>query len=130
MAKQPKRKQVSLRIEAWQKAAALRDALAETTGRRVTITDTIDRALDCLADAHKRGAWLSPKEAGPVLEQRLRDQIASVLAQFVARALPSKHLYGITFHPNRRVVTVILEGSDGGEEPVPLLMGATEASSN
>lgn len=122
MTKQTNRKQVSLRIEAWQKAATLRDALAEKTGRNVTITDTIDRALECLADAHARGAWLSPKEAAPLLEQRLMDQIASVLAQFVARAMPDKTLAGVKFHPTRRTAVVLLEED---EARIPLLLAPT-----
>ena len=120
---QVNRRQVSLRIETWQKAVDLRDALAETSGRKVSIADTIHRGLECLADAHERGAWLSPKEAAPVLEQRLRNQLASALAQFVGRAMPDKTLSGIVFHPPGHTLTVVLEG----DVRVPLLVTPTEA---
>ena len=125
MAKQPNRRQVSLRLATWQKAAELRDPLAERSGRRVTIGDTIDRGLDCLADAHERGAWLSPREAAPILERRLQDQIASALAQFVARAMPDRSLAGITIDRKRRTAVVLLEDVD---EPIRLLLSATEAA--
>ncbi len=120
---QVNRRQVSLRIETWRKATDLRDSLAEVSGRKVSIADTIHRGLECLADAHARGAWLSPKEAAPVLEQRLRSQLASALAQFVGRAMPDKTLSGIVFHPPGHTLTVILEG----DVRVPLLVAPTEA---
>jgi hypothetical protein len=124
MAKQPNRRQVSLRLDTWRKAVELRDKLAEKSGRRVAISDTIDRGLACLADAYDRGAWLSPKEAAPVWEQRLQDQIASVLAQFIARAMPEHSLEGIVIDSNRRTAIVLLGDL---EEPIPLLLAATEA---
>lgn len=124
MAKQPNRRQVSLRLDTWRKAVELRDKLAEKSGRRVAISDTIDRGLECLADAYNRGAWLSPQEAAPVWEQRLQDQIASVLAQFVARAMPDRSLEGIVIDSNRRTAIVLLGDL---EERIPLLLAATEA---
>lgn len=124
MAKEPNRRQVSLRLDTWRKAVELRDRLAEKSGRRVAISDTIDRGLDCLADAYDRGAWLSPQEAAPAWEQRLQDQIASVLAQFVARAMPECSLEGIVIDRNRRTAVVILGEPD---KPIPLLLAATEA---
>ena len=121
------RRQISLRTSVWKKASQLRDALASVSGRKVAISDTIDRALDCLEDAHSRGAWLSPKEAGPVLEERLRKEVISVLTQFVARTMPDRLLRGVTFQP---------AGMPGGggtlyvhldeEVTVPMLMGAGE----
>ena len=124
MVKQPNRRQVSLRLDTWQKAVELRDKLAEKSGRRVAISDTIDRGLECLADAYERGAWLSPREAAPVWEQRLQDQIASVLAQFVARAMPDRSLEGIQIDRKRRTAVVLLGDVD---EPIPLLLAVTEA---
>ena len=56
------------------------------------------------------------------MKQRLRDQIASALAQFVARAMPDRTLKGIAFHPTERTAVVIL---DDGE--FPLLLAPTEA---
>ena len=127
MAKQPNRRQVSLRLDTWRKAVELRDKLAAKAGRRVAISDTIDRGLECLADAYDRGAWLSPQEAAPVWEQRLQDQIASVLAQFVARAMPDRSLEGIVIDRNQRTAVVLLRGAD---EPIPLLLAATEAQAS
>lgn len=124
---QENRRQISLRASVWLKATRLKEALAATSGRRVTITDTVDRALDCLADAHSRGAWLSPEEAAPLLEERLRKEVVSVLAQFIARAMPDRNLAGVTFKPAAH------RGGGGtlyvhlDNNTVPMLMGAAEA---
>ena len=103
---QRSRRQVSIATEDYRRLAVLRDFLAEKTGVKVSITGTIARTIDCLEDAHERGAWLSPREAAPVLEQRHRDKLASVLAQFVARACPEKQLKGIAFDPENGTMTV------------------------
>ena len=110
--RQPNRRQVSLRNVDFEKATTLRDAITEKSGRKITISDTVGRALDCLTDAHAQGAWLSPQEAAPVLEQRHRDQMASVLAQFVARACPEKKLKGIAFDSANGMLTVIFDEGD------------------
>ena len=109
---QSKRKQVSLRAADFEKATGLRDAITKNSGRKVTISDTVARALDCLEDAHARGAWLSPREAAPVLEQRHRDRLASVIAQFVARACPEKTLRGIAFDTKTAMMTVHFDQDD------------------
>ena len=78
----------------------LRDSMAEKTGTRVTITDTITRTIDCLEDAIQRGAWLSPREAAPVLEQRAPRQAGQRLgAVHCAHACPEKRLKRIAFDP-------------------------------
>ena len=122
--KQPSRHQVSVRTVDFEKATALRDAITEKSGRKITISDTVARALDCLKDAHARGAWLSPSEAAPVLEQRHRDQVASVLAQFIARACPEKRLKGIAFDPANEMMTVTFDESD------PIALWAGEAAAH
>ena len=122
--KQPSRHQVSVRNVDFEKTTALRDALAEKSGRKVTISDTLSRALDCLEDAHKRNAWLSPREAAPVLEQRHRDQVASVLAQFIARACPEKRLKGIAFDSANEMMSVTFDEGD------PIALWAGEAAAH
>ena len=122
--KQPSRRQVSLRNVDFEKATALRDAITEKSGRKITISDTVARALDCLKDAHARGAWLSPSEAAPVLEQRHRDQVASVLAQFIARACPEKMLRGIAFDSANEMMTVTFDQGD------PIALWAGEAAAH
>ena len=110
--KQPSRHQVSVRTVDFEKATALRDAITEKSGRKITISDTVARALACLEDAHARGAWLSPSEAAPVLEQRHRDQVVSVVAQFIARACPEKRLKGIAFDSANEMMTVTFDEGD------------------
>ena len=127
MAAQPNRKQVSVRLATWRKAQKLRTELADKSGREVTLSDTIDRALQCLDDAHNSGAWLSPSEAGPVLNQRHLDGIASVLAQFCAHYLPDRTLEGIVVDKERRTIAVVFEQDDN---PRPLLYPPIEATNN
>ena len=122
--KQPSRRQVSLRTADFEKATTLRDAITERSGRKITISDTVSRALACLEDAHARGAWLSPREAAPVLEQRHRDQVASVLAQFIARACPEKMLSGIAFDSANEMMTVTFDQGD------PIALWAGEAAAH
>lgn len=126
---QPNRRQVSLRSAVWLKATQLRDVLAAITGRKVTIADTIERALDCLEDANSRGAWLSPREAAPVLEERLRKEVVSVLTQFIARAMPDRGLVGVTFE------RPVYPGGGGklyvhldNHVAVPMLLGGADAT--
>ena len=123
----PNRRQVSLRLATWQKAVALRDEIASSTSRRVAITDVVESALDCLADAHQRGAPLSPPEAEPRLTARLRDQIASILAQFAAHHLPHRRLDRIVFDAQRSSLAVHFQD---GEDPKPILIGPTQTPPN
>ena len=120
---QRNRRQISIATEDFRRLTALRDGLAEKTGTRVSITATIARAIDCLADAHERGAWLSPNEAAPVLEQRHRDKVASVLAQFIGRACPEKQLRGIAFNTETGMMTVHFDEGD----PVSVWSGEASA---
>ena len=112
MAQQPSRRHIAVSVRDYERATALRDALAERSGRKVTISGTVGRALECLEDSHSRGAWLSPQEAAPVLERRHRDQVASVLAQFIARACPEKRLKGIAFDSANEMMTVTFDEGD------------------
>ena len=109
---QRNRRQISIATEDYRRLAVLRDTLAEKTGVKVSITGTIARALACLEDAHERGAWLSPREAAPVLEQRHRDRLASVIAQFISRACPEKTLRGIAFDTKTGMLTVNFDQDD------------------
>ena len=116
--KQPSRRQVSLRNVDFEKATALRDEITEKSGRKITISDTVARALDCLKDAHAQGAWLSPQEAAPVLEQRHRDQVVSVVAQLLARIAPERPLRGVAFDTEHDTLIVHMADS----ESFPLVM--------
>ena len=120
---QRNRRQISIASEDYRRLAVLRDSLAEKTGTRVTITDTITRTIDCLEDAYSRGAWLAPREAATVLEQRHRDKLAGALAQFIARACPEKKLKGIAFDPKNGMMTVHFDEDD----PVAVWTGDADA---
>ena len=118
---QRNRRQVSIDTDDYRRLAALRDSLVEKTGRKTTITDTIARTISCLEDAHQRGAWLSPREAGPVLTERLRDTLASAFAQFIGREMPERRLKGIAFRGEQMVV--IFEDDTEAPLYVPMVAG-------
>ena len=115
---QRKRRLVSIPDRTVQALERLHQDLKAKSGRPLTFGDVIERALECLDDAHKRGAWLSPREAASVLEQRHRDQVVSVVAQLLARIAPERTLQGIAFDPGRDTLVVELAGS----EPFSLVM--------
>ena len=84
-----KRKQVSIRAEQWHKLNALRIELEIMTGREVQITEAMGRAIDCMDDAHRRGAWLSPEEARGVMDERLKLAVALALRHITEGKQPS-----------------------------------------
>lgn len=115
----PGRKMVSLRQSTYDKVESCRTVLSDFTERNISRADVIDRALDSLLDAHTRGAWLSPKEAAPVLEDRHRREIVSVVGQFIARIMPERRLTSVSFDPSKSICVIQL---DGDEQPIPLLV--------
>ena len=58
-----------------------------------------------------------------MLERRHRDQVASVLAQFIARACPEKRLKGIAFDSANEMMTVTFDEGD----PIALWAGEADA---
>ena len=106
------RKSISVTESTYAKVEDMRAVLAELSGRSVARSDVVDRALDCLADANGRGAWLSPAEAGPVYDDRHKREIVSVLGQFIARTMPGVALKGVAFDPVNQICTVELDGVD------------------
>jgi len=103
----------------WNRANVIRDELAGRAGRNFTIAEVVARGLDCLSDAHARGAWLSPKEAAPLLEERHRQSVMSCIAQVIARFAPNVELEGITFDPaNERILIRTVDAP-----PVSVLAG-------
>ena len=106
MTQQHSRRHIAVNVRDHERATALRDALAEKSGRKVSISNTVGRALECLEDAIGRGAWLSPSEAAPVLEQRHRDQVVSVVAQLLARIAPERSLQGVAFDTEHNTLIV------------------------
>ena len=84
------RKMVNIRQDTYSKATRVQKALAERVGRPVSLADVLDRAVEALDDAHQRGAWLSPKEAGPVIEERQRMDLVTVITQVARHFDPSE----------------------------------------
>ena len=117
------RKPISVRQEHYDFACQLRDELAAVSDRTITLTDVISRALQCLADAHQRGAWLSPQEAAPLLERRHMDGIASALAQLAAHL--GTPVETIRFFPAQHRIEVKLADT----EPMPIYAGPLHGSS-
>ena len=67
---------------------AMRAVLREMTGRPVTQAETVERAIDCLTDAHAGKAWLSGAESGRVMEERHQQQITAVVGHLPGRCTP------------------------------------------
>ena len=59
---QPARKQVSIHTHVHKRAKLLAQALGERTGRLITITEIMDRAVAALTEQYAQGNWLSPAE--------------------------------------------------------------------
>ena len=107
---------VNLAQPAYEVLVGLQKDIQTATGFAPTIAQTCARALQCLADAQRGGAWLSPKEAAPRFEERHQREVTSIVAQFIARALPEQSLQGIDFDRAKNTVTVTL--SDGRALPL------------
>ena len=101
-----RRRQVSVRLAAWERASKIRDDIAANAGRACSIAEVIERGLQCLDDANSRGAWLSPAEAGSIYERRCRDSIASIIAQLSAALSPGRQLVSIVFEPEQQRIRV------------------------
>ena len=106
MAKQPVRRVVSVPDKTYAEIGRLKAQLESVSGRRLSLADVIDRGLEYLADAHSRGAWLSPREAAPLLDQRHRQEIFNVVVQLVPRINPKLTVAAVAFDPPRHKLNV------------------------
>lgn len=127
MPSEHQRRMIGVPSELHERVTQLRDEIAETSGLNITLADAIRRAVECLEDAHQRGAWLSPREAEPILNQRHVDGLASVLAQFIAHYMPDHTLKGIVVNKERRTIAVVFDDDDN---PRPLLYPPLGSISN
>ena len=119
---QQSRRQVSVRSTDWEKASRIREQFSRKSGCKVTITDTIAKALDCLEAemegeclAGKGKMWASQGEfcanegiwsagerfhAVEVMDrEQLRIEAVSLLSQFIARTMPERRLRKVTHEP-------------------------------
>ena len=115
-----RRKLVSLPTPVYEETKKMRDELGRMSRRKVTMAETIMRGIECLHDAHYRGAWLSPREAAPVLKQRVNDAVAKTVGQFIIQAMPETPLVSLNINPDTEIMTVTLVG----KEPQLLYMGS------
>ena len=136
---QQRRRQVSVRSTDWEKASRLRDQVSRTSGWKVTITDTIARALGCLEAELEgecsagEGEWWAREgkwSAGErfhtveVMErEQLRIEAVGLLSQFIARTMPERRLRKVTLEPGvgpGGVETIVVHLDD---REVPLFTG-------
>ena len=80
-----------------QRLEALRDALAERSGRRITLGETAARAIEALEDCHERGAWLNPGEAAAAMQERSKQTIVDVVGEVLRHVAPEAAFGGIAF---------------------------------
>ena len=122
---QQSRRQVSVRSADWQKASRLRDEVSRVSGCKVTITETISRALGCLEDELTQPR---PQQGVEVSKERLqrenlRMEVVSLLSQFIARTMPERRLRGVAFDSDEGpggVVTLFVHLDD---LKIPLFVG-------
>lgn len=91
------RKMVNISGQAYGKARELKAEIEAKLMLDVTLGSVIDRAITCLHDAQKGGAWLSPKEAAPQFEQRFKDHMIQLVGQLLGRVAPDRKLKKIDF---------------------------------
>ncbi len=92
----------------------LQKDIEKATGFSPNLGQVVERALQCLEDAQRGGAWLSPKEAAPRFEERHQREIMSIIAQlFAARILPERSLQRVDFdRANNQLVVWTAEGDE------------------
>ena len=95
---------VNLSTEEFKRLQTLRTALAEKSGRKVSLAATIGRALESLEAAHQNGAWLNPAEAWRMMRERTENEMASVLAQMVRAISPDIEPLSIKFDERAGIV--------------------------
>ena len=103
-------KVVRLPIPVHTRLEAMRAALREMTGRHVTQGEAVGRALECLTDAHGRGAWLSGAEAGRALEERHQQQVTLIVRQLLAQVRPDLELDGVGFDAINGQAHIVIRG--------------------
>ena len=110
---------VSLPTPVYEEARQTRDEIEQKLRRKVTMGEVILRGIECLQDAHYRGAWLSPLEAAPILKQRINDAVVKTLGQFIIQAMPETRLIDLKVDQETEIMTVAMEG----KAPQRLYMG-------
>ena len=89
---------------------AMRAVLRAMTGRPVTQAETVERAIDCLTDAHAGKAWLSGAEAGRVMEERHQQQVTAVVGHLLAAVRPDLTLDGVGFDAVNGQAHIVIRG--------------------
>ena len=84
--------------------------LSGKLGVGVTIGEAIHRALVCLADSQRGGAWLTGEEAGRVMEERYRKAVQFVVEELLPHL--GERLEAIGFVKDRPVAFVHIEGRE------------------
>ena len=101
---------VRLPMPTYTRMEATQGVLRAMTGRAISKGETVERALECLTDAHSRGAWLSGAEAATVFEERHQTQVTAVVGQLLAAVRPDLELDGVGFDPVNGRAHVIIRG--------------------
>ena len=106
--KQKQRKQVSVRDADYVKLIEIRDELQTITGSKIMLCDAMARAIECLDDSHRRGAWMAPHEMAPALKARLLQAMGGIIMQ-LAEAVPNAGINGVTFSQDGRLMLLAIE---------------------
>ena len=124
----PKRTQhmVSVKKDTLDRLKVARHELRAKSGRSdVTLGDTVERAINCLEDAHGGRAWLSPAEMGPLMAERFQNHLAAVVAQLIPQVTDAE-VESIGFPDGRiagRTVVTLTDGRTiGFVPPAPIMI--------
>ena len=116
---------VQLRREIYEKADQMRNELSSlNAGRNVSMTEVVTRALNCLQDAHRRQAWLSPAEALPLLERRVIDLLAATAGQVasITAANPGAKLIRCETHAADRKMMLVFDTGEAELKGLPVFL--------
>ena len=95
------RRMVHMSLTTYEKACQLQTKIQEKIGLEVPLGRVIERGIECLDDAYNRGAWLSPKEAAPRFERRIKESMMDLTELLLARVAPDRKLKKIDFQGDR-----------------------------
>ena len=106
-----KRKQTPIMVSetAHSRAKHLAEELSIKMGRPITFRDVIDRALDCLKDAHGIGAWLSPQQSWEIMQERVMRSTAAAVTSVVHHYEPGARVR-VEFNPVAETLTIEVNG--------------------
>ena len=122
---------VNVSQEDFERLQALRTALATRSGHKVTLASTFSRAMEALEANYANGAWLSPREAWPLMRERSNTQLFSVVCQVLRQLAPHIEPLSMQFDEvNEMSVLSYSEGRGAETKAINALTGNSASRRN